>query len=162
MICSSSWSLRDPSLSQLSCNDTSCRWSVHSDSSSNRQIIFINIFEGLNNSLPAVQVRFCFLVAWFSSVLSVSNAFTSVQRTLFVKVYCTCKMFFILYLLQQKGCAKTNNLNDNVHTLVFLFSQYFKIHVTTMNDTNEYFFLPNVYSKNTNVCQFALMIDHFE
>ena len=31
-----------------------------------------------------------------------------------------------------------------------------------MNDTNEYFFLPNVYSKNTNVRQFALMIDHFE
>ena len=31
-----------------------------------------------------------------------------------------------------------------------------------MNDTNEYFFLPNVYSKNANVCQFALMIDHFE
>ena len=31
-------------------------------------------------------------------------------------------MFFILYLLQQKDCAKNNNLNDNVHTLVFLFS----------------------------------------
>ena len=31
-----------------------------------------------------------------------------------------------------------------------------------MNDTNEYFFLPIVYSKSTNVCQFALMIDHVE
>ena len=31
-----------------------------------------------------------------------------------------------------------------------------------MDDTNEYFFLPVVYSKNTNVCQFALMIDPFE
>ena len=51
MICSSSWSLRDSSLSQVLCNDTSCRWSVHSDSSGNRQIIFINVFEGLNNSL---------------------------------------------------------------------------------------------------------------
>ena len=30
------------------------------------------------------------------------------------------------------------------------------------NDPNEYFFLPIVYSKNTNVCQFMLMIDHFE
>ena len=31
-----------------------------------------------------------------------------------------------------------------------------------MNDPNEYFFLPIVFSKNTNVCQFMLMIDHFE
>ena len=55
-----------------------------------------------------------------------------------------------------KDCAKNNNLNDNV------FVQYFNIHVTTMNDTNECFFLPIVYSKNTNVCQFTLMIDHFD
>ena len=44
-------SLCDPSLSQISCNDTSFRRSVHSDCSGNRQIIFTNIFEGLNNSL---------------------------------------------------------------------------------------------------------------
>ena len=31
-----------------------------------------------------------------------------------------------------------------------------------MNNTNEYFFHPIVYSKNTNVCQFTLMIDHIE
>ena len=31
-----------------------------------------------------------------------------------------------------------------------------------MNDPNEYSFLPIVYSKNTNVCQLMLMIDHLE
>ena len=31
-----------------------------------------------------------------------------------------------------------------------------------MNDTKEYFFPPIGYSKNTNVCQSTLMIDHFE
>ena len=61
-----SFPLRDPSLSQVPCNDTSCRRPVHSDCSGYRQIIFTNIFEGLNNSFVAVQVRFCFLVAWFS------------------------------------------------------------------------------------------------
>ena len=74
---------------------------------------------------------------------------------------CTVQMFFILCLLQQKIVQKiTLNLNDIYYSCVFV--QYFKIHVTTMNDTNEYFFLSIVYSKNTNVCQFTLMIDHFE
>ena len=31
-----------------------------------------------------------------------------------------------------------------------------------MNDPNEYIFLPIVYSKNTNVCQSMLMINHFK
>ena len=31
-----------------------------------------------------------------------------------------------------------------------------------MNDTDGYCFLPIVYSKNTYVCQFMLIIDHFE
>ena len=89
----------------------------------------------------------------FFGSFCVQCVYLFIQCTQFVEVYCTSKMFFILYPLQKRDGAKNNNFNVNVHTRIF--GQYFKIHVTTMNDTNEFFFLPNVYSKNTNVCQFV-------
>ena len=73
----------------------------------------------------------------------VSSAYLFIQRTQCYRTkYCTCKMFFILYLLEQIIVQKiTQNLNDNMYILLYFCSD-FKRHVNTMNDTYEYFFLP--------------------
>ena len=121
MICSSSWSLRDSSLSQLSCNDTSCLCPVQSDSSSNRQIILIIIFEGLNNSLSLFKqdpVSWWHDFLWFflsPMRLLVHTVYSVCYSTVYVK----CSSFYICF--SKRLCKKY----DGVHTLV-IFVQYFR------------------------------------
>ena len=111
-------SLHDPSFSQVSC---------YSNSSGNGQIIFINIFEGLNNSL--LLLLFCswwhdFLCFFLSIMhLLVHTTHSVCYSTVPVK----CYLFYICFSkrLWQK------NWNDNLHTLQFLLSilKYMLLHM---------------------------------
>ena len=59
-------------------------------------------------------------MAWFSSVVSVSNASTR-SYSLLCFLQCTVHVKSLFYFCFSKIlCKKTQNLNDNVHTLVFL------------------------------------------
>ena len=82
------------------------------DSSGNRQIIFINIFEGLNNSLlRSSKILFLCGMIFFGS-FCLQCVYLFIQRTLFLTGLCMhSKMFFILRIsASAKDCAKNNKI----------------------------------------------------